>query len=219
MKVYSPNAALNATKAGVTFTDGVAEVDEENSSALAYFRRHGYGVGSKPASPEPVEPEVDARDVTAPESIGTRLRDAAVDPQPEDFLPPVNAGEADPHGPHVVAPEIHASGPAGIHPGIVGVGEPERQNAQERALAKARLIEREPASTFAADEDADRGPLDMSDPGSVEESSDDGIADGPDLPTKSAAKGDWVAYAVAQGLSADEADALTKTELVDRFGG
>ena len=35
--------------------------------------------------------------------IGARIRDAAVDPRPEDFLPPVNAGEADPHSPRVRA--------------------------------------------------------------------------------------------------------------------
>lgn len=38
---------------------------------------------------------------------GTRLRDAAVDPRPEDYRPPTNAGEpgelGNPHGPHVIA--------------------------------------------------------------------------------------------------------------------
>lgn len=42
---------------------------------------------------------------------GTALRDAAVDPLPKDFLGPTNAGlEGDagnPHGPHVVNPELH----------------------------------------------------------------------------------------------------------------
>lgn len=42
--------------------------------------------------------------------IGTPLRDAAVDPRPEDLLPPINAGVpgplGDPHGPHVVAIEV-----------------------------------------------------------------------------------------------------------------
>lgn len=37
---------------------------------------------------------------------GTRIRDAAVDPLPTDFLPPTNAGEADPHGPEVIAIEV-----------------------------------------------------------------------------------------------------------------
>ncbi|MEK8108663.1 hypothetical protein NKG94_34515 [Micromonospora sp. M12] len=55
------------------------------------------------------------------EALGTRLRDAAVDPREGDFLPPVNAGKANPHGPEVVAPGIHAvSGPGPIVPGPVG---------------------------------------------------------------------------------------------------
>ncbi|MCK0516973.1 hypothetical protein [Williamsia sp. DF01-3] len=41
--------------------------------------------------------------------IGARIRDAAVDPQPEDFLAPVNAGKADPHGPDVRAIEVDSS--------------------------------------------------------------------------------------------------------------
>lgn len=47
---------------------------------------------------------------TQPERFGAPLRDAAVDPQPGDLLPPTNAGVAgpvgDPHGPHVVAIEV-----------------------------------------------------------------------------------------------------------------
>ena len=35
--------------------------------------------------------------------IGTRTRDAAVDPSPADYVVPTNAGEADPHGPAVRA--------------------------------------------------------------------------------------------------------------------
>ncbi len=42
---------------------------------------------------------------------GTPLRDAAVNPLPGDFLGPTNAGKAgdagNPHGPHVVNPELH----------------------------------------------------------------------------------------------------------------
>lgn len=64
--------------------------------------------------------------------IGTRLRDAAVDPRPGDFLVPTNAGEADPHGPQVIAPEIHAS--EGVRPvkgGEVHVDDPSAQAAAE----------------------------------------------------------------------------------------
>lgn len=51
---------------------------------------------------------VDSRDVT-PATVGTPVRDAAVDPADGDFLVPLGAGEADPHGPDVVSPGLHAS--------------------------------------------------------------------------------------------------------------
>lgn len=78
------------------------------------------------------------------EQIGTRLRDGAVDPRPGDFLGPSNAGaEGDlgnPHGPHVVNPEIHGS--AGIRPGLVS-DDPAQQDADEREF----LAERQPQVT------------------------------------------------------------------------
>lgn len=65
----------------------------------------------------------DPRDITLT-VLGTPLRDAAVDPEPGDFLPPTNAGAegelGNPHGPTVVSPEIHASeGTRPVHPGAV----------------------------------------------------------------------------------------------------
>ncbi|MEV8177197.1 Ig-like domain-containing protein [Cellulosimicrobium funkei] len=83
---------------------------------------------------------VDPRDVTDVQ-IGTRLRDAAVDPRPDDFLPPTNAGEpgelGNPHGPTVVSPEIHAS--QGVRPVRPGEVSPvaATQSAQETAHAQA----------------------------------------------------------------------------------
>lgn len=57
------------------------------------------------------------------QQIGTKLRDAAVDPKPSDFLPPTNAGAVgelgNPHGPSVVSPGIH--GNQGIRPIVSGV--------------------------------------------------------------------------------------------------
>lgn len=41
--------------------------------------------------------------------------------------------------------------------------------------------------------------------------------DGP--PTHSAAKADWLAWAIAQGADPDEAAAATKAELIDTYGG
>ena len=72
---------------------------------------------------------------------GTPLRDAAVDPLPTDYLPPLNAGkegeEGNPHGPNVIAPEIHASqGTRPVRPGVVS-DDPATQSTEELAhLAK-----------------------------------------------------------------------------------
>ena len=79
-------------------------------------------------------PILDPRDVVD-EQIGTRLRDAAVDPRPGDFLPPTNAGVegelGNPHGPHVISPEIHGSESVRtIRPGLVA-SDPAVQSEQE----------------------------------------------------------------------------------------
>jgi hypothetical protein len=83
-------------------------------------------------TPEPLDPR-DASVVV----LGTRLRDAAVDPQAVDFLPPLNAGEVgadgNPHGSNVVAPGIHANGDRPPLPGPVGT--PAEQEAAESAAA------------------------------------------------------------------------------------
>lgn len=45
-----------------------------------------------------------------PEQVGTATRDGAVDPRPDDYLGPSNAGEpgelSNPHGPHVISPGL-----------------------------------------------------------------------------------------------------------------
>jgi hypothetical protein len=71
-----------------------------------------------------------AGDIT---SNGTRLRDAAVNPAPGDFLAPTNAGTEDPHGPLCVSPEIH--GTQGVHPVTPGTvsDDPPTQEASEKA--------------------------------------------------------------------------------------
>ena len=69
--------------------------------------------------------------------LGTPLRDAAVDPEASDFLPPINAGEdgelGNPHGPSVISPEIHGS--QGMHPVTPGAvsGTAATQDAAEKA--------------------------------------------------------------------------------------
>ena len=77
---------------------------------------------------------MDARDFAEQQVVGTKLRDAAVDPKPEDFLAPTNAGKADPHGPDVVSPGIHANqGVRPVKPGPVHVDDTGKQDAAETA--------------------------------------------------------------------------------------
>jgi hypothetical protein len=88
------------------FNNGVAETD--NEAIIAYCRSAGYGIDGEP--PEPEKPEVpDPREVTTT-VVGAPARDAAVDPRPGDFRAPVNAGEANPHGPEVYAPGLPGGG-------------------------------------------------------------------------------------------------------------
>jgi hypothetical protein len=126
----------------IVFTDGVAEVDFDlNDGQRAYLRGVGYGIGSQKAkAPEDEVTIADPRDYET-ELVGTALRDAAVDPRDTDFLPPTNAGQANPHGGEVVAPGIHAVGPGPIVPGTVG--SPGYQEAKESDTAEAVLVDNE----------------------------------------------------------------------------
>ena len=169
-KVEAPNKDYNGPgPGGVVFENGAAETDDEN--ALNYYRSAGYKVSGKVESPVEDAPEPpDPREVTS-EVVGTRLRDAAVDPEPSDFLAPLNAGKDNPHGSSVVSPEIHASGPSGIRPGEVFVEDVDKQEEREKAFADARLIQQETAAEANKAEVPDvedQGPLGLSDPGSVE---------------------------------------------------
>lgn len=168
-KVEAPNKEYSGPGPGdVVFENGVAEVEDEN--ALNYYRQAGYKVSGKVDNPVESPEPPDPREVTE-EVVGTRLRDAAVDPEPTDFLAPTNAGKVNPHGSSVVSPEIHASGPAGIRPGDVFVENAAKQEKRETEFAQARLIEGKPFADAVAEEmpDADdRGDLGISDPGSAE---------------------------------------------------
>lgn len=48
-------------------------------------------------------------------------------------------------------------------------------------------------------------------------SANDGYG-GPEKPKQVAPKADWVDFAVANGLTEDEAEAMTKAELIEQFG-
>lgn len=157
--VYSPVPGYEGRVLNVEFDDGKASVDESDHQALAYFRRHDYGIGERPKARVATSP--DPREVgeggSGTEAVGTRLRDAAVDPQSGDFLPPTKAGKANPHGPAVVSPGVHATPPAPIVPGPVS-SEVKEQEAAETAAAQAALVEQRPADAatttpVAGDED------------------------------------------------------------------
>lgn len=218
VKVYAPNREYGQTVGGIRFEAGVAEV-EEDSPQMAYFRRRGYGIGKPAETPKDETEYPDPR--THRETFGSPLRDAAVDPEPEDYLPPVNAGKAHPHSPEVVAPGIHAVGPAPIRPGEVYVDDVARQEKEETALAKAVLVDQEPATLVASDE-GPGGPLGLSDPGSVEMgirgAAEAHAAAGDEAPPKSAKKALWVNYAVSKGASRDEAEDMKLADLQERYG-
>lgn len=171
VKGYSGKTAFGPHE--LDFTDGVAHTD--NAAVIAYARRKGYGVStSKPRQrnrPEPPDPRKIGVDGSGIEPVGTRLRDAAVDPAKGDFLPPTNAGQANPHGPLVVGPGIHAEGERQVRPGVVHVDDTAQQSKDETEHATKLLVEQAPVDAVvetAVPDRADHGPLDLSDPGSAD---------------------------------------------------
>ena len=155
---------------GVPFADGVAHTDDE--AVIAYCRAAGYGVGkddpTPPAAPEVADPrQLDGDGVV---TVGTRLRDAAVDPADVDFLPPTNAGLDNPHGPRVVGPEIHDTLTQVVRPGPVHSDLQEQQTAETRHAERLLVEQRDVGDVTPpiTDPDAQKGPLGLSDPGSVQ---------------------------------------------------
>ncbi|TQJ60485.1 hypothetical protein FBY30_2753 [Arthrobacter sp. SLBN-83] len=135
MKITSPDKTYTGTSVygstTLAFKEGVAETDDLPAGVRLYLQGAGYGIDGAATAPD--VPEVlDPRDVSGTEQLGTALRDAAVDPQEGDFLAPTNAGKANPHGPEVIAPEIHASeGVRPVKPGDVHVDDTAKQDKAE----------------------------------------------------------------------------------------
>lgn len=138
MKIHSPAKGYTGKSlygdVELEFEDGVATYDGDLPHGIRqYLQGAGYTFGNKqPEAPEAAEVP-DPRETTH-QQVGTALRDAAVDPHEEDFLPPTNAGvdgpEGNPHGPHVVAPGIHAVGTGPIVPGPVGEFDEDEDGSQ-----------------------------------------------------------------------------------------
>lgn len=195
VKVHAPVEGFTGEVAGVAFDDGVATVDKDiQAAALGYFERKGYGIGKKATAadvPEPPDPRDLGTNGDGIEPVGTVLRDAAVDPRPGDFLAPTNAGEANPHGPEAISPEVHGS--QGVRPvrgGPVAVDDLDVQDAAEKAHTE-----------------------DISPPPAVDQAVE--VAGEP--PARSASKADWVTYATAAGLAEATAEAMTRDELADTY--
>lgn len=137
-KIKSPiegyNGASTFGSTTLVFTDGVADAKDVPDGVLGYLREKGFGVDGKTADVPEAPVVVDSRDIVE-EQVGSKARDAAVDPKPEDFLPPVNAGKADPHGPKVVAPQIHAAKEQPVRPGDVADDNAVQEKAESEHAA------------------------------------------------------------------------------------
>lgn len=184
VKVEAPVKDFTGVIAGVSFANGSASIDPtEHPGAYQYFQDAGYTVdgevvndnppGRHDPRPEPSAPAPGTPDNPTGIIGGTPPKDAAVDkdaagPMSDAFLPPTNAGEADPHGPSVVSPGLHAVPPAPIRPGEVHLGDDvAEQEREETELARKVLVEGQPATIIASDAPPG-GPLGLSDIGSVD---------------------------------------------------
>lgn len=176
-------------------------------------------------SPSDTPPPADPREVESTR-VGTPIRDAAVDPQPGDFLAPVNAGQANPHGPDVVSPGIHAHGAKPVVPG--DVSDPARQEQRESELAERTLAGDEPVPDVVlelADGALDRK-VDAADPDAEQRTAGQAAAlrdapatdGGAEMPAGNASTDTWRSWATTHGgMSEDEANSLSRDELRDRF--
>ncbi|RLK13322.1 hypothetical protein DER29_4340 [Micromonospora sp. M71_S20] len=198
---------------GLRFEDGQAETD--NPALIAYFKRKGFGIDdAEPVTPEDPEPPDPREHGTT--LVGSALRDAAVDPRPEDFLPPTNAGRANPHGAQVVSPGIHAvSGPGPIVPGPVGrfertedgsevvISDTDEQQRRETTAAEKVFLERRPV------------------PQATAELGDQQLADdAKEPPAGNASQEAWADWVIATRPDLDEAEvrAMKRDELREQYG-
>jgi hypothetical protein len=209
-KITAPVEGYKGRIGDVIFRDGVAETDD--IAVIAYCRGAGYkveGYEQVPTQLEQQQEPVDPRDVDV-ERVGTPLRDAAVDPRPEDFLPPINAGkpgpEGNPHSGNVVAPGIHAvTGPGPIVPGPV-LDDPAGQQAREteaaaRVLAGAELVP-EVTADMAEQAKVAEGPAEQVEP-----------------PAGNASTEEWRAYAVDhRGAAPEQVAGMKRDDLREQYG-
>ena len=223
VRVHAPNRGYSGISAGVQFVNGEATVHESNTGALDYFRKAGYGVDADPlTSHDKLEPPAHVRPAIV--QGGTPLRDAAVQPRDTDFLAPTHAGEADPHGPMVVSPQVHADGPKGVRPGPVDVDAPAEQDADETELAERVLVNNEDKPTVLAEIGAEESREQHEREAAAAEAAAErrrdlptATAPGSATPTRNASQREWAAYAIGRGMDPEEADLATRAELIKRY--
>lgn len=137
-KIKSPIEGYNGSSTfgstTLVFTDGEADAKDVPEGVLSYLRERGFGVDGKTVDQPDAPAVIDSREIVE-EQVGSKARDAAVDPKPEDFLPPVNAGKADPHGPQVVAPQVHATPEQPVRPGDVSDDNAVQEKAESEHAA------------------------------------------------------------------------------------
>ncbi|MFE5852012.1 hypothetical protein ACFQ61_02130 [Streptomyces sp. NPDC056500] len=96
-KISTPVPEFNGQVAGVWFTAGEAETD--NESAVAYFRRHGYDVAEVATAPRKPKPK------PAPKPTPEPTPDAPpTDPEPEQTPTPEPDPEPTPSAPPAEKP-------------------------------------------------------------------------------------------------------------------
>lgn len=199
---------------GITldFADGTAVYDGELSDGVrAYLYSAGYTVDGQQVT-QPVAEQPDSRDV-GDEQVGTKLRDAAVDPAPGDFLPPLNAGQGDPHGPDVVSPGIHGlEGVRPIKPGDVHVvvqsDLDELPEGMSGVLVPADADQEQIEVAAKAQNDAETDHL--------EHVLEHGVTDAQVAavrPAGNASTADWRAYVLTLGPSPEDVDGLSRSDL------
>ncbi|MCZ7376542.1 hypothetical protein [Micromonospora sp. WMMC250] len=220
-RIEAPNKEYDGRIGDVVFKDGVAETNDR--AVIQYCQGAGYEVSGEVLNPLEASEVPDPREV-GEEVSGTRLRDAAVDPREGDFLPPTNAGQANPHGPEVVAPGIHAvAGPGPIVPGPVGrleqtedggqvvITDTAEQQRRETTAAEQVFLERRSVPEVTAELGEAVGQ-----PAPEQQSADDR----PEPPAGNASQEAWADWVIATHPELDEESvrAMKRDDLRAEYG-
>lgn len=227
----------------LNFTGGEATYDGELPDAVVtYFKDRGYGIGGRSKVkdvrhghiPEPADPRDVGTDGDGIEKVGAPLRDAAVDPRDDDFLPPTNAGKANPHGSRVVSPEIHAAGDQPVVPGPVGrfeedpetgtdivVSDVEVQEARETQYADRVLVGGESVPDVLvsiAEQSGQPQPAEQLAQAADWTAAQQEARAENGYPAGNASLPAWQDYAKSKGASDEELASSTRNELRDKYG-